>query len=496
MADDWRERLRSLRDRFTHKSGDDTPTGSPRRTPGGEISVPPDRADTAPTAAVRAARETVAINLGIDFGTSFTKVCFRDVGTEETSVIPFEKPVLESALIPSIVAIDGGGRLCLGDQLPPSGAITMVPYLKMRLAGLHFGKDLGVIKGVDLTDSKAIRTLSSWFLASVLKRSQDWISCNERDRLKNRTPVWSGNVGVPVEYCDSDAIRIFEEVLGIAWLWVKSNLPETIGEAVQEYQRNVPLLREQTIDLHAVPEIAAAVHSFVISRESVPGIYVYFDIGSGTLDGVAFNLVDMWGERRINFYSGKVEPLGMSVLASELDISATDGYGPDLVERRLQDTPSSTTENFMQGIRQLVAYVIVTAKTKDGRDWQRPLYEREFIGSLDPSQMVPLDVFVGGGGSLSAWYRSAIESTYREFKHYNAGIPPYRLREVPKPADLFMRGLPDAEFRRFAISYGLSIPFGEAPEVKLPSQFGPAEGPKPWQPPGVVDYLDTKDVYD
>ena len=59
-----------------------------------------------------------------------------------------------------------------------------------------------------------------------------------------------------------------------------------------------------------------------------------------------------------------------------------------------------------------------------------------------------------------------------------------------------MRGLGDAEFRRFAISYGLSIPFGEGPEVGLPSQFAVAEKPKPWTVPGLVDYGDSKDVYD
>jgi hypothetical protein len=35
-------------------------------------------------------------------------------------------------------------------------------------------------------------------------------------------------------------------------------------------------LGEEVSDFHAVPEIAAAVHSFVISREAVPGICVYF----------------------------------------------------------------------------------------------------------------------------------------------------------------------------------------------------------------------------
>ena len=59
-----------------------------------------------------------------------------------------------------------------------------------------------------------------------------------------------------------------------------------------------------------------------------------------------------------------------------------------------------------------------------------------------------------------------------------------------------MASLHRDEFRRFAISYGLSIPFGEGPDVSLPSQFAKAEPLRLWKPPGVVDYADSKDVYD
>ena len=61
--------------------------------------------------------------------------------------------------------------------------------------------------------------------------------------------------------------------------------------------------------------------------------------------------------------------------------------------------------------------------------------------------------------------QTCIGSTYHELKHKNAGIPPYKLVEVPKPGDLTMTALHRDEFRRFAISYGLSIPFREGPDV-------------------------------
>ena len=110
--------------------------------------------------------------------------------------------------------------------------------------------------------------------------------------------------------------------------------------------------------------------------------------------------------------------------------------------------------------------------------------------------MVPLIIFVGGGGASSPWYQSSIAATYGDFRHFNAGIPPYALTEVPKPADLDMKGLAVSDFRRFAIAYGLSVPFGEGPDIGLPSQFAEPEPPALREPRGIVDYLDSKDAYD
>jgi hypothetical protein len=98
--------------------------------------------------------------------------------------------------------------------------------------------------------------------------------------------------------------------------------------------------------------------------------------------------------------------------------------------------------------------------------------------------MQPLVVFIGGGGCRSEWYGSSINSTHAEYQQIGADVPPYKILQVPKPKDLVMAGPGDGEFIRFAISYGLSIPFGEGPEIKLPSQFSVPPPSPPWSLPG------------
>jgi hypothetical protein len=160
---------------------------------------------------------TVAINFGIDFGTSFTKVCFRDVSTEESSLVTLGT---NNGVIPSNVAITGG-RLNLQDDTGRASSQLLVPYLKMRLARSPIGQSLPTIDGIDLNDHESTCALASWFLGTVIVRSQQWMFDHERDRLKNKVPIWSANVGVPVEHYDSEALETFRSVLGVAWLWAK-----------------------------------------------------------------------------------------------------------------------------------------------------------------------------------------------------------------------------------------------------------------------------------
>jgi hypothetical protein len=448
-------------------------------------------------------QQPIAINLGIDFGTSFTKVCFRDVGAEHSGIITLDENSLESALVPSVVAVDDKGHLRIAKQVKDSQSLLHVPYLKMRLAGLSITNTLTPTTGYDPNYRRICCALSSWFLATIIQRCQKWISVHESERVKNRQIIWSANVGVPVEHCDSVAIETFNEVFSVAWLWAqKGQLPRDVVNTVVGYEAERIVSRDYETDCHAVPEIAAAVQSFIMSREAVPGIYIYFDVGGGTTDGVAFDFINDDGERRINFYSGKVKPLGIAALLNTLGLKDRDNINPIELQRLLEkEGGNSRLAEFGEGVQLLVAKVIMEAKGKDHRDWQEDAIqtsysERKRIGSLDPSRMRPLVIFIGGGGSKSPWYQARIGATYKDFNHHQAGIPPYKLVGIPKPSDLDMHGIPDEEFRRFAIAYGLSVPFGEGPEISLPRHFKKAEPLPPRRLKNIIDYSDSKDAYD
>lgn len=416
--------------------------------------------------APRPSVQELHVNLGIDFGTSYTKVCYRNLGSEQSGILTFGgEPYLRS-----IVLVDEYRRL--STPIGNSDRGSKETFLKMRIGDSS------------AQEAMYVQALSSYYLAEIIRGAMGEFMCQETELAEGKQIKWSANIGVPVDHYDSPELVIFREVFAIAWMWAVSNgVPNTVQDAIEQYrigQREVDLT---ATDCHAEPEIVAAVWSFVTSRSARPGIYTYFDIGGGTLDGVCFRYENNEGDRRIRCYSGKVAPLGVSSLTRRTGdvnierVLAADEMPPADVYKRLA--------KYENEIQTLVGDIIITGKKKTGG----------FKGNFLVDNMGVLPIFLGGGGASSAWYQWAIENTYGTRQHDRAGIPPYALKEVPIPSDLKMNGLADdSTFPRFTVAYGLSVPAGGAPEVSLPSASYPF--PSTQKRNDVPPFETHKDLYE
>ena len=439
---------------------------------------------------------SLELNLGIDFGTSFTKVCFRNAGTEQSEIVNFGKST-EDAWVASIVSISSKGILYLYGERNETDCFHY-KYLKMRLGGFSTVIDKRC-QGVNLDDDVAIHALCSWFLAKIIVKAKEWIKSNRKDLLLGRDIRWSANVGVPVEHFDSDRIKNFEEVFSVAWNWVESDmLPVDLQTLMKSYEDHICTNVNEKADCHAIPELSAAIQSFVISREAQEDVYMYFDIGGGTVDGVSFNIFSPDGEKNVNFYAGKVGELGISAIANLF------GEDADTVENIL--TAKSTPElqakltefasnrkllaEKRRDLQKIVGHVVSEFRRKE----PLKVLSNPATGPIQ-SKSGRLIVFIGGGGIGSEWYKSAINCTHREFAHKSIKIPPYELRETPYPSDLGLNGVAKEDYHRFAIAYGLSVPYGEGPDTALPSKMSPVEIQEP-KNPASFNYLDSKDICD
>lgn len=469
------------------------------------------------TNAIKMTNTTLNLNLGIDFGTSFTKVCVRDTDRDRSWIVSFvkDRPILKESLIPTKLAVCSSGRLLGGmtqsEWLGQTEAIQVsIDFIKMRLAKIELDKEgqgypsdsLQSFQGSDLNTPESLENLCIFYLSSVILRAKDWVLQNNADLVKNQEISWSANIGVPVKYCDSYALERFSKVLRLAWL-----LTESHPQSFQELKERTTQLRRdisyENMPCFAIPEIAAAVYSYTVSRQAEPGVYIFFDIGSGTLEGASFRF---WRENqmpKVDFYSGEVNPLGINALAKWVASKIPDSEAQveddivqrsqsllkdienlsrctanhptqgehianklrvtnEAVERALQENRSFQEQKLLhlilgQGaIQGQVAKVVVNCKEK------APEYFKQSSG---------LRVFLGGGGKEAEYYRDTIESTHSALNHQHAGISAYNLRELPFPDNFDMSGIDRRHFHRFAIAYGLSIPKDEGPSLSLPSLF-------------------------
>jgi hypothetical protein len=161
---------------------------------------------------------------------------------------------------------------------------------------------------------------------------------------------------------------------------------------------------------------------------------------------------------RIVLFDGRIGALGIEAL-----VRKHPEFNPDELREALfsSDTPAASfafLEREANEIRQLVGSVVMHANDFAGLQW---------LPGGEANRWLP--VLLGGGGRAARFYPEMIMSTHEEFGQRSAGIPPYRLVDVPVPDDFDMGTVDQHQFHRFAIAYGLSVPFGERPELRLPS---------------------------
>jgi len=452
---------------------------------------------------------TLEINLGIDFGTGFTKVCFRDLASDRSEIVTFSdasEVELEQALLSTKIAVLEDGTLLTGltaaEWQPQSHPFRLsLEFIKMRLAHLDLPEesDWRLEQIPELDDPETVEHVCAYYLSRVITRSQEWIQQHRADLFKNQTARWSLNIGVPVEYCDSPALERFKRVLSLAWLLANTpssrealTIPDLnqLGAYIRQWMQHS---LDSDLDCFTTPEISAAVWSFLSSRQAVEKFYTFFDFGDGTLDGTAFRF---WrendGELKVDFYEGLVRPLGVTAftqqVASELQTSTSS------VSQALFEWQSTTNNGIYQKmqasdtrllVQKLVASVVMDGKEKHQEN--RGLHAKDELGNH-------LDVFLGGGGGQNLFFQSAVQATHQDFQQRNAGVPKYRIQQIPTPEDLTMNGLNPREFHRFAVAYGLCIPAWEGPEIRLPSQVEANAASIPRRTQSVPAYEDTKDL--
>lgn len=380
---------------------------------------------------------TVIIKIGIDYGTAYTKIAYtnsrdRNGRLEKVKFVKFPDGDLFHS---SIVYLEKKSKKLYApdfDQILKK--YKPIKYLKMK-----------ILKDNDmLSETFSIQcSFVIFYLYKVLKYAKEYILKNEDGIITdNDQIIWLGNICVPVEYYSSKSTNLLTKLFTLAWESLDKNIDNDFSDFYASFifamQRDF-----NSSNFIAYPEIAAGIQSLVSSRETRPGVYIYLDIGGGTLDIAGFRVSDNEGSKNVGFYMGAVRSYGIDWLIHNVIMKSN--ISEKAIRINLLTGNILSKENSLlpfDKIQTMLAEIIVKSKQKDRQDWMK---------MFNPPM---LPILLGGGGADFKWYKDIICKTYYARNHRNCNIPEYNISKV---CQLNIQDNLKKYSHRLTVAYGLAI---------------------------------------
>ncbi|MEW5978247.1 MAG: hypothetical protein AB1898_20820 [Acidobacteriota bacterium] len=242
---------------------------------------------------------TIPVILGIDMGTSITKVVWREEEAQISKPICFgsRRHLIDDYLLPSVVAFDGNSfaaGLDVNQFLSLRPKAGTYSHFKMCLACVSADKSDCDLHRCPLShwrpvlaevgESEAVKAITALHLGKVISASRRFVVNDFRRRGINGSLRWIVNLGAPVEHMDDKSVLgSFEGILKVAWLMAdifdESMGPRELGDLLDCYESAGILAEKRPLDCHVYPEVGAEVACLYLSRSVRDGLYAFVDVG-------------------------------------------------------------------------------------------------------------------------------------------------------------------------------------------------------------------------
>ncbi len=434
---------------------------NPKQTGG----VPEQRKPITP----RPARE-IKIWVGIDFGTSFTKLAYRVLGGAG-KVLPLNlgsNPQMPYA-VPSLVAFDGG-RILFGDEadrfLRNRPWYEGARYLKILFAGdinpVFLDRDMKERFDRYSEGQQVDRAILepgymvAAFLGYTIRRIRQHLG-----RTFDHEQSINFNVCIPIDTYEMADVRAgFQRAINVAEAierkWNGQRAIELLESAASIWNKT-PEVEIAESRFHLVPEAVAQMASYVSSLAAENKIHGVIDFGAGTTDFSIFNLCEDEEEDKCAYwYNAVTFPGGMAKIEDKVATwNRANGRNLDFSElQKLMESISSTG----LGIQTIVKEEL----QKIWNDARFPAWGAAYNLRKRESEWHrgKVKIFVCGGGSRIPYVKDIFKECW-----YRPEWGPYEVTALAAPSDF--DGAPK-DFPRLAVAYGLTIPRPELKKYILP----------------------------
>ena len=446
--------------------------------PGGKAPITGTAKELA--ASAQSVRQPYGFNLGLDFGTAFTKCMLRDLRQERAT--------------PVVFALSDGPTFLLPSQLYLEGAQVRTPF-----DGRGNGVELGCLKMAlyaavgdrrgdpwllvlarhwpedDETKLHAkIEALVIHYLATVIRHCRAAVLAQRPDFDPAKGDQFSVNMAVPIAHVQERGVEeAFRQCLNRAWR-VAHDLPGG-AMTLEECLAVVSGLRRGADEhLCAVyPEVSANVQAYIQARSGFEGLYMFVDVGAGTVDASTFIFWPNASDKTLTYLAAEVVPLGSSQIelraAAELAGRMMDNFrGCKESMPHEKKVLVETEAEVARVCRALRVELLVALERCAGLAHEKLV--RETRRRARTKQWRSLRILIGGGGSALPMYREVAAGSFTTWSMQpETSALPLPL-DVEWPASVASR---HELFRRMTVAYGLSFDFPMLAQHRLPDELEP-----------------------
>jgi|LQYC01.1.fsa_nt_gi hypothetical protein len=454
----------------------------------------------APSPVMRPKREELHFQVGLDFGTSSTKIIYKLLGTPEFRVVNFKHnlPNYPNYCLPSLAAKDRHGNLQLGveaaKELLNKNWDSGFQRFKVIVAGKYdqkFKDDISENNFYEYRDSHGYddkftpERLTAIYLAFVMKKAREIIEnfFGDHDALINL----AFNICMPIDHVENNKVKIaFEEIFGwaerIETAW--RSTPIGFDPMAASYElEGTPLTITRRV--FAVPEAVAEITSYMISLRKRKGLHAIIDLGAGTTDLSICNLFIFDQETECDWYAARNIPRGTTGIERIIAKYINDCGEKSLCTHSdvLSYLPNLGKKNnaLNRAVRQEIKNL------KNSTDYSQTWGSAYWNKLRNNRSWNHVEIFLTGGGSGLPYLKEIFSEPWLDDLK-NEGIR-YTVSNLPSPDNYDTCGI-KIPFERMSVAYGLAWTLPEIPEFKLPADSPDDTPPKP----RVID-LDRDELY-
>jgi hypothetical protein len=378
------------------------------------------------------------VNVGIDFGTSFTKVCFSDSINSHNFVL-----LNGTEYKASVIYYDYKNGIFFYNKLNDNTDLETIEYFKYSMISDSLPRSKYL--SIKVNNIRPEILCSLFFIACLIKEIEIFVT---EFYSKNPGVVdidWNFTRGVPIDNYSNKNRNLYDKVLNIANRLSKVLTVDSmsLSALIDFYKLNqdMKIMPFGQSNLNTLPELYAESLIFLQNRGVDTGVYAIVDIGGGTVD-----MAILYKESPTTFSitSKDTQPLGIEIVASKISLNKNDNK---LIKKYLKGKNSNDDKSIIdlkleselqEQLRRSFAQIVMDLKGKQDH--------------ILRSKNGKIPVIICGGGIKHKWYEDGIIN-----KNVNLLRPV--LREGLKLDNLSVKKLFPSNLNinhRLLISYALS----------------------------------------